>query len=801
MRPERILTELGYDGFRPGQLEAIDMVMKGQQLLVLLPTGYGKSLIYRTISRLIDGVTFVISPLISLMKDQVDFTMKFDPRWGTSINSSLDPSERRERIWKAANGFYKMIYIAPERLRTAEFAAMMEHLAPEMLVVDEAHCVNLWGHDFRPDYLLIKKIRPKFKRFMALTATASKGSVRELIKDLGGELHIHRPVPVVRTNFNFEIFETESVERKLLLLSRIMKRDYGSGIIYTTTRQEADFVADFLRELGLKATSYHAGLGPEQRSSRQDAFMRGDVRFVAATTAFGMGIDKPDIDLVLHWSVPESVEAYYQEIGRGGRDGRPVDAILFFSEDDVERRKAMIKAAMPSPETVNAMFNWIVKNGKWFNNEILFDPETVLHITDYDPTMLRIAMSIMEAAGAVEWKESVTSRLVVSERGSFHEIDILERAETTGESPFEVEKGIWLAHFQEDLNLKQTGPSLMRVSWKNYVMTDAFAEIIDHITKAKFDRLQDMINLVNFARHSSPLKYLKNYFNESTEPITSQNDNDTAISPFSVDKALNTKSRKSDFPNFNSAPLPPSGSGSHFSAVWWLISRMTVFLAHLIRTQSHEGGMQSKKRLPRSAGHQSLNRKVHSSRLDRAPHTIRYAISRIKDGRRRLSKHRFSRKELEFVRNFMRREHPTELGSRLFHGYIIDYKYTFSAKQGKIFSNTYKVLMKLRSCRSLWSRDYFAMRVKELLDRFDEKGVLVPVTKVKNDCDVLKLIIESVSRETDWPSVELSQLRKGDFAVLLFDEFDESKGTMDLLEQARRVTGKTPGIIGLVYKR
>ncbi len=799
MRPERILTELGYDGFRPGQLEAIDMVMQGQQLLVLLPTGYGKSLIYRTISKLIDGVTFVISPLISLMKDQVDFTMKFDPRWGTSINSSLDPSERRERIWKAANGFYKMIYIAPERLRTAEFAAMMEHLAPEMLVVDEAHCVNLWGHDFRPDYLLIKRFRPKFKRFMALTATASKRSVRELIDDLGGELRIHRPVPVVRTNFNFEIFETESVERKLLLLSRIMKRDYGSGIIYTTTRQEADFVADFLRELGLKATSYHAGLGPEQRSSRQDAFMRGDVRFVAATTAFGMGIDKPDIDMILHWSIPESVEAYYQEIGRGGRDGRPVDAILFFSEDDVERREAMIKAAMPSPETVNSMFNWIVKNGKWFNDEILFDPEAILHVTDYDPTMLRIAMSIMEAAGAVEWKESVTSRLMVSERGSSHEVNILERAAATGESPFEIEKEIWLAHFQEDLNLKQTGQSLMRVSWKSYVMADAFAEIIDRITKAKLDRLQDMTKLVNFARHSSPLTYLKDYFNETTKPVPPED----GINPIVVDQAFKMRPRPSVFPDFNSAPLPPTGSGSRLDAVRRLVSRVTGFLAHLLGTQSHEGGASIRKRVQRAEAHhrQPLNRKVHGSRLDRAPHSIRYAISRIKDRRRRLSKHCFSIKELGFVRDFMRREHPTELGSRLFHGYIIDYKYTFSAEQGRVFSNTYKALMKLRSCRSLWSRDYFAMRVRELLNRFDEKGVLVPVRRGESDCDVLKLIIESVSRETDWPSEELSQLRKGDFAVLLFDEFDESRGTMELLERAHRVTGRTPGVIGLVYRR
>ncbi|MTI80856.1 MAG: DNA helicase RecQ [Firmicutes bacterium] len=340
----------GYDDFRKGQEDIIQSILERQDTFAIMPTGAGKSLCYQVPALLLDGVTLVISPLISLMKDQVD-TLQNMGVPATFINSSLSFAETQNRISQVKEGKYKLIYVAPERLDSAGFASLISNLQIALVAVDEAHCVSQWGHDFRPSYrhipAFIKQL-PQKPIISAFTATATE----EVKKDVVSLLTLNKP-NIYITGFNREnlFFSVVRGENKRdFLLNYVRTNRDQVGIIYVATRKEVESICKGLQQAGLNATLYHAGLSAEERKENQDAFLFDNNNIIVATNAFGMGIDKSNVRFVVHYNSPKNMEAYYQEAGRAGRDGEPSECILLFAPQDVSLQKFMIEQSVFAPE-------------------------------------------------------------------------------------------------------------------------------------------------------------------------------------------------------------------------------------------------------------------------------------------------------------------------------------------------------------------------------------------------------------------------------------------------------------------
>jgi len=333
----------GYRSFRTGQQELIDAILQGKDTVGVLPTGGGKSLCYQIPALLLEGITIVISPLISLMKDQVDTLKEYGVK-AELINSSLTNKEFREIILKAKQGDYKILYVAPERLETDSFIQLMDMLPISLVAVDEAHCVSQWGHDFRPSYKRIAtmiKSLPTRPVVAAFTATAT-----ELVKtDIISLLRLKKPFEFVgsfdRPNLYFEVKKPKS---KFEALKAYIEENKGqSGIIYCATRKSVDEVYEKLNKSKIKVTKYHAGLGETERSHNQEEFLFDNIPLMVATNAFGMGIDKSNVRFVIHYNMPKTMESYYQEAGRAGRDGEEAKCILFFGTQDIMTNRFLIE--------------------------------------------------------------------------------------------------------------------------------------------------------------------------------------------------------------------------------------------------------------------------------------------------------------------------------------------------------------------------------------------------------------------------------------------------------------------------
>lgn len=339
----RVLKEtFGYDSFRPGQEQLIDSILSGRDVLGVMPTGAGKSICYQLPAILLSGVTLVISPLISLMRDQVVALRQYGIS-AAYINSTLTMQEYHQTMNDAARGRIRLLYAAPERLEHPDFLSLLKSLPLALLCVDEAHCISQWGHDFRPSYLRISEIIASLPRrpvIAAFTATATK-RVRE---DIVSALCLNDPVRVIgsfdRPNLFFEVRRTQD---KLTALTAFLRTQEGkSGIIYCSTRKNVQTVTDELCQRGFSAVRYHAGLPSEERQQAQNAFSCDEIPIIVATNAFGMGINKSNVSFVVHYNMPRDMESYYQEAGRAGRDGSPAHCLLLYQPSDVSTHKFLI---------------------------------------------------------------------------------------------------------------------------------------------------------------------------------------------------------------------------------------------------------------------------------------------------------------------------------------------------------------------------------------------------------------------------------------------------------------------------
>jgi len=351
----------GHEQFREGQEKLIDQLLAGYDVLGVMPTGAGKSMCYQLPALLMEGITLVVSPLISLMKDQV-MSLKASGIAAAYINSSLTPGQQQEAIRRAGLGMYKIIYVAPERLQMPAFVAFAQRAHISLLAVDEAHCVSQWGQDFRPSYLHIAEFiskLPKRPPVAAFTATATAQVRKDVIKLLGLIEPYCMNTGFNRPNLRFTSVKPTSKYNMLITLLESMEGD--CGIVYCNTRKTVEEVTLKLTEDGYSVTRYHAGLSDEERRRNQDAFQYDRAKIMVATNAFGMGIDKSNVRFVIHYNMPRNLESYYQEAGRAGRDGEPAECVLLYSGQDVITGKWMIEHSEENNELNAAQREAVMK--------------------------------------------------------------------------------------------------------------------------------------------------------------------------------------------------------------------------------------------------------------------------------------------------------------------------------------------------------------------------------------------------------------------------------------------------------
>ncbi len=424
---DRLLTELekyfNYKDFRDGQRKIIETILNGEDVFAVYPTGYGKSLCYQLPALMLPGLTVVVSPLISLMKDQVDTLRQQGIKQVSLINSMQSWEENRNEMSRIQNGDVKLIYVSPERLRSRKFLDLLNTSLISLFVIDEAHCISQWGHDFRPAYLSIcNAIDSLFPKSIALFTATAPPDIRD---DVLHVLKITKPKVLVggieRSNLKLKVNIIEGKDReeqKYELLKQYVSSFAGKGIIYAGRRRETEEIANFLQEQGCSADFYHAGRETAERKHIQEAFFddsTNGLNIVAATNAFGMGIDKPDIRFIIHWTVPGTLEEYCQEIGRAGRDKKPSECILFYMHKDTELHEWFIRESAPDKSSLLRLLQEL-ENINGAGEYRLIAMEELAWRIGFKDTKLQVGLSYLEKLGFIKRWNNLPSRVSVAFR-------------------------------------------------------------------------------------------------------------------------------------------------------------------------------------------------------------------------------------------------------------------------------------------------------------------------------------------------------------------------------------------------
>ena len=410
-----LLAHFGYPAFRPGQESAVESVLAGNDTLVVLPTGGGKSLCYQIPALVLPKLTVVISPLISLMKDQVD-ALEARGLPATFVNSTLSGSQISDRISRAIRGDIKLLYVAPERFDAGVTAERLRDAGVSLLAVDEAHCISEWGHDFRPSYLRISQVREKLGNppTIALTATATP----HVRTDIIAQLRLSSPNTIItgfdRKNLSYHVLPTPNEAAKDDALVHLLRTNEGLAVVYASTRKAVERIAHVLERARIPAAAYHAGLDDERRHEVQDAFMTEKVRAIVATNAFGMGIDKPNVRVVIHYAMPGTLEAYYQEAGRAGRDGLPGNCYLLHSFPDRFTHEFFIKGNYPEQALVEEVYSLLQRNADESGGVDLSPEEIATRIkTKATGRDIESVLRVLNKAGAYSASREGNGRVIV----------------------------------------------------------------------------------------------------------------------------------------------------------------------------------------------------------------------------------------------------------------------------------------------------------------------------------------------------------------------------------------------------
>ncbi len=432
--PEQVLKAWwGYDSFRPMQKEIVTSALDGHDTLAILPTGGGKSICFQVPSMMKDGLALVVTPLIALMKDQVQNLLQRGIK-AIAIHAGMTRREVDLALNNAAYGDCKFLYVSPERLSTPLFRSYLDTLEINYIVVDEAHCISQWGYDFRPDYLNIGELRKMVAApVIALTATATP----KVVEDIASRLSPDPAKPSFnilrsgfeRPNLSYIVRECRDKSGQLLDICRGVQ---GSGIVYLRSRRRCEEVAALLKSEGVSASFYHAGLGTRSRGERQEAWKKGDIRVMVCTNAFGMGIDKPDVRFVVHWEPTDSLESYFQEAGRAGRDGQRSYAVLLWNASDLSHLRQMLDASFPSLEFIGDVYQKLhIFNGIIYEtgegHTIRFDLEAFCKQYKLRPSPVRYALRYLEQAGHLSFAEDAdfpTRVRISAPRNSLYETDL-----------------------------------------------------------------------------------------------------------------------------------------------------------------------------------------------------------------------------------------------------------------------------------------------------------------------------------------------------------------------------------------